>query len=159
VAAHQTNGNIDAIGFGPSTVRMTGGTLQFAVSGALANAISIDSGTATISAGGQTVNLDGNVSLTANTTLQFGTPGGTGALLLSHAGAVDATARLVIAGGTVKDNGGGALYGITFFTASTTVNAGATLDFNNSVSQAIHNLNGGGVVKMGDAGNNLTLLV
>jgi autotransporter-associated beta strand protein len=145
--------------FGSSTVRMTGGTVQFAVSSSFTNAISIDSGTPTISAGGQTVNLDGSISLAANTTLQFGKPGDTGALLLSNAGSVDPTARLVIAGGTVQDNGGGAITGITFFTASTTVNAGATLDFNNSFNQAIRNLNGGGLVKMGDAGNNLNLFI
>ena len=40
------------------------------------------------------------------------------------------------------------------------MNAGATLDFNNSFNQAIRNLNGGGNVKMGNAaGDNLTLLV
>ncbi len=65
-----------------------------------------------------------------------------------------------MAGGTLKDGGGGALTGLTFFAASTTVNSGATLDFNNSFNQAIRNLNGGGNVKMGNAaGDNLTLFV
>jgi hypothetical protein len=60
----------------------------------------------------------------------------------------------------LKDGGGGVITGMTFFAGSTTVNSGATLDFNDSFNQAIRNLNGGGNVRMGDAaGNNLTLFV
>jgi autotransporter-associated beta strand protein len=159
VAAHQTAGNIDALGVPTSAITMTGGTLQFAVNGALANAITLASGTGTISAGSKTVTINGALSANANTVLQLGKSGDTGALVLVGAGGTaDATAALVIAGGTVRDGGSAGITSLTFSAASTTVNAGATLDFNDSNNQAIHNLNGAGSVKMGNAaGDFLTL--
>jgi autotransporter-associated beta strand protein len=164
VAAHASAGTIDALGTGP--VFMTGGALQFSVDGTFNNSITVNSlsppdpATGVISAGSHSVELTNAVSIGPSATLQFGKAGDTGTLLLSGTGGtVDPTAVVVVAGGTLKDNGNGAITGLTFSASSTTVNAGATLDFNDSFNQAIRNLNGGGNVRMGDAGNNLTLYV
>jgi hypothetical protein len=58
----------------------------------------------------------------------------------------------VIAGGTVQDGGAAGITSLTVSAASTTVNAGATLDFNDSSNQAIHNLQGNGSVVTGTVG-------
>ena len=163
VAAHATGNNIDALGlFTGAPITMKGGALKFAVDGSLASDITVSSGAATISAGTRSVELAGNVTLGANTTLQFGNAGDTGVLSLSgSANTADPTAAIVIAGGTVVDKGSAVVWPITsltFSAASTTVNAGATLDFNDSTNQAIHNLNGTGIVKTGDTGTNLLSL-
>jgi autotransporter-associated beta strand protein len=165
VAVHATAGTIDALGTAPVT--MTGGTLQFGVDGTFNNSITVsslsppDPGTGIISAGAQSVELAGAISIGPSATLQFGKAGDTGTLLLSGAGnTADPAAVIVVAGGTLKDNGNAAITSLTFSAASTRVDAGATLDFNDSTNQAIRNLNGGGNVRMGDAvGNNLTLFV
>jgi len=161
VAAHATSNSIDALGFFTSPVTMTGGTLQFAVDGSLANGITVSSGAATISAGAQNVGLAGAITLNPGATLQFAKAGDTGVLTLSGGGSTaDATSAVVIAGGTVRDGGNAAITSLTFSAASTTVNVGATLDFDGSTNQAIRNLNGGGIVKTGAAGGNqLTLFV
>ena len=143
LAAHlDGGGNIDALGTG--NITLDGGALKFGVSGTLQNAIAFsDNKTSIVSAGSQSVELSNSVSLGAGATAQFGAAGDTGTITLSGAGgSVDTTAALVVAGGTLKDGGNAALTGLTFFTASTTVSAGAVLDFNDSNNQAIRNLAG-----------------
>ncbi len=158
VASHAAAGTIDALGTGPVT--MTGGTLQFGANGTLNNSVTVSSGTGIISASTHNVDLASTVTVNPASTIQFGKAGDTGTILLSGSSSADATSSVIVGGGTLKDGGGGVLTGLTFFAASTTVNSGATLDFNNSFNQAIRNLNGGGNVKMGNAaGNNLTLFV
>ena len=158
VASHAAAGTIDALGTG--AVTMTGGTLQFSVNGQLINDIAINSGTGVISATTHNVQLADTVTVNPASTVQFGKAGDTGTITLTGSSLADVTSSVVVAGGTLKDGGVGAITGLTFFAASTTVNSGATLDFNNSFSQAIRNLNGGGNVKMGNAaGDNLTLFV
>ena len=63
-------------------------------------------------------------------------------------GAADPTASIVVAGGTLKDFQDQLSF-VTAGASSTTVNAGATLDFNNSVIQVINNLKGDGNVVTG----------
>lgn len=97
IAAHATAGTIDALGTAPVT--MTGGALQFGVDGTFNNAITVNSGTGIISAASHSVELASSVTLSANTTLQFGKAGDTGTLLLSGSvGPVDSTNAIVVAG-------------------------------------------------------------
>jgi len=153
-AAHKTAGTIDALGSGPVT--LDGGTLRVTVTGNLQNSITFnDAKTSTLSAAnGKNVTLTNasTVTLGLNTVAQFGSLTDTGTVTFGAAAVVDPTAAVVVAGGTLKDLNN-SLVGLTFSAASTTVNAGATLDFNNSSNQAIHNLMGAGTVDTGNANN------
>ena len=161
VAAHKTAGTIDALGSG--AVTLDGGTLRVNVTGNLQNSITFnDAKTSTLSAAsGKNVTLTNasTVTLGLNTVAQFGSLTDTGTVTFGAGTAVDPTAAVVVAGGTLKDLNN-SLVGLTFSAASTTVNAGATLDFNNSTNQAIHNLLGAGTVDTGNANNlHLSLIV
>jgi fibronectin-binding autotransporter adhesin len=161
VAAHKTAGTIDALGSGPVT--LDGGTLRVSVTGDLQNSITFnDAKTSTLSAAsGKNVTLTNasTVTLGLNTVAQFGSLTDTGTVIFGAGTAIDPTAAVVVAGGTLKDLNN-SLVGLTFSAASTTVNAGATLDFNNSTNQAIHNLLGAGTVDTGNANNlHLSLIV
>ena len=151
-AGHQTGGTIDALGSGDVT--LDGGTLRADVSGQLPNTLTFNGGkTSTLSAAaGQQLEINNSLTVNANAVAQFGSVTDTGTVLLSGAPSIDPTASVVVAGGTLKDGGGAALTGLTFSAASTTVNAGAVLDFNDSGNQAIHNLQGTGSVVTGTVG-------
>ena len=157
VANSANGGAIDALGTGG--VVLDGGTLGFGVSGALNNSVTFnDNKTSTISAGSQTVSLDNGLTLGPNATAQFGKAGDTGTIIVNTSPSADTTNKVIVAGGNLQDSGDN-LVGLTFF-ASTQVNAGATLDFNDSNNQAIRNLTGAGTVSMGTlAGSFLTLYV
>ena len=152
-AAHETGGVVDAIGTG--AVTLDGGKLRVDVTADLQNSITFNANkTSTLSAAtGQTVTLTnaGTVTLGANAVAQFGATGETGTIVYGAGSAIDPTASVVVAGGTLRDNAD-SLVGLTFAAASTTVNAGAVLDFNDSANQAIHNLQGSGSVVTGTVG-------
>ena len=155
VAAHQTGGVIDALG--PGNITLDGGTLRTTVSGSFTQSITFnDNKTSILSAGAQSVSLDGTVLLGPNATAQFGLAGDTGTFILNSSPSADTTNKVIVAGGTLKD-GGDTLSGLTFF-ASTAVNAGATLDFNDSSNQAIRNLTGAGSVVTGTVGGTFLTL-
>jgi autotransporter-associated beta strand protein len=161
VAAHKTGGIIDALG--PGTVTLSGGTLLVSINGDLQNAVTFahDTTSTLSAASGKTLTLTNasTVTLGANAIAQFGSPTDNGTVIFGAGATVDPTASVVVAGGTLKDLNN-SLVGLTFSAASTTVNAGATLDFNNSFNQAIHNLLGAGTVDTGSANNlHLTLIV
>jgi outer membrane autotransporter protein len=159
-AASQTAGVIDALGSG--TVNLDGGKLRATVSGDLQNAVTFaDNKTSVLSAAtGQQVNVVSSPVLGPGSTAQFGATGDTGTVVLSGGGSADATSKVVVAGGTLKDGGNASITSLTFFAASTTVNAGAVLDFNDSFNQAIRNLKGAGSVVTGSVGGTmLTLFV
>ena len=152
IVANSVNaGTVDALGFG--NVTMDGGKLRVDVTGDVQNSITFNaSKTSTLSAAaGQTVTLVNSVTLAANATAQFGSATDTGTIVYAAGATVDPTASVVVAGGRLKDSGS-SLVGLTFAAASTTVNAGAVLDFDDAFNQAIHNLKGNGSVVTGVLG-------
>gem|GEM_PF-723653 len=152
VVANSVNaGTVDALGTG--AVKLDGGALRFGVSGALNNSVTFNANkTSTLSAAtGQTVTLTNSVTLGANAVAQFGSTTDTGTLVYAAGASADPTASVVVAGGTLKDSGS-SLVGLTFDAASTTVNAGAVLDFDDAFNQAIRNLKGNGSVVTGTVG-------
>jgi autotransporter-associated beta strand protein len=152
IAAHASGGVIDALGAGGG-VLLDGGTLRAGVDGILSSAIIFnDNKTSTFSPGTQTVTVNAPITLNSNSVARFGKSGDTGTLVLSGGGTADSTSAVVIAGGTVRDGGNASITSLTFSAGSTTVSAGATLDFNDSFNQAIHNLKGGGNVVTGTVG-------
>ena len=150
-AANQTAGVVNAIGTG--AVTLDGGKLRVDVTADLQNPITFNANkTSTLSAAtGQTVTLTNFVTLGANAVAQFGAATDTGTIIYQAGTSADPTASIVVAGGTMRDSGN-SLVGLTFDTASTTVNAGAVLDFNDSSNQAIRNLKGNGSVITGTVG-------
>ena len=156
VAAHQTAGVIDALG--PGNITLDGGTLRATVSGSFTQSITFnDNKTSILAAGAQTVSLGGTVFLGANATAQFGLAGDTGTFIVRRRPpAGPDRGKVIVAGGNLQD-GGDTLSGLTFF-ASTAVNAGATLDFNDSNNQAIRNLTGAGSVVTGTVGGTFLTL-
>jgi autotransporter-associated beta strand protein len=159
VANHVDGGTgiIDALG--PGNITLDGGTLRATVSGSFLNLITFnDDKTSVLSAGSQTVSIDGGLFLGSNAVAQFGVAGDTGTIIVNTAPSADTTNKVVVAGGTLKDSND-TLVGLTYF-ASTQVNAGATLDFNDSGNQAIRNLTGAGNVVTGTSSSSfLTLFV
>jgi autotransporter-associated beta strand protein len=159
-AAHASGGTIDALSSGAITINSSG-ALRSSVNGTLGNGITFnDSSLGTLSAAaGTTLTLTGGIFLNPDSVTTFGTPADTGTVLMNPSGiSPSATASVVVGGGTLRAGSfqlGSALGTIQ----STTVNAGATLDFND-FSAAIHNLAGAGSVATGTLGNtNLTLAV
>jgi len=173
-------GRIDALGSGP--VILDGGGLRTSVTGYLATDILFNSNkTSTISAstgttltiGGDpglpgdpfassTGNLPARIVIGPNAVAQFGTATDTGTIQIGASSTIrpfdiDPSSHIVVAGGTLRDLND-QLAILTFFAASTTVNAGATLDFNGATVQVINNLGGSGNVMMGtNAGGPLQL--
>lgn len=155
-------GRIDALGTGP--VILDGGGLRAGVSGWLATDILFNSGkTSTLSAAaGTTLTIGGDVSIGnqparivigPNAVAQFGTATDTGVILVGMSSTispfdVDPSSSIVVAGGTLRDFQD-QLSSLTFAARSITVNAGATLDFNDSVIQTVNNLGGNGNVMTG----------
>jgi uncharacterized repeat protein (TIGR01451 family) len=166
VAAHATAGAIDALGAGDIT--MNGGALRSTVTGTFANKLLFNDNTASVvsAAPGQTLAFvtSGQVvppfapSFGDGSTATFGSPTDTGTVVISSdANTVFATAKIVVAGGTLRD-GNGILGNATSFIISTTVNAGAVLDMNDQ-GPGIHILLGAGTVSTGtNAASTLFLL-
>jgi autotransporter-associated beta strand protein len=162
VAGHQTAGIIDALGTG--NITMNGGALSSAVTGTFNNNLIFSAGMSSVvsAAAGVTATFGPNggasfVSVGANSIATFGSPTDTGTVVISSGFSnVDATAQIVVAGGTLKD-GNGTLGNATTSIASTTVNAGATLDMNDQ-APVIHNLLGAGTVITGTSAATTLLL-
>jgi autotransporter-associated beta strand protein len=153
VAAHQTVNTIDALGTG--NITMNGGALRSTVTGWFNNNLIFSANTSSVvsAAAGQTATFGPNggasfVTFANNSIATFGSATDTGTVVISSGfNNIFATARIVVAGGTLRD-GNGKLGNATSFIESTTVNAGATLDMNDR-ADAIHNLLGAGTVITG----------
>jgi outer membrane autotransporter protein len=167
--AHVTQGIFDAAGFG--SIGLGGATLRTFGSGDLDNGITSNPNTAnsiiaatgttvtigvppcsgTCSVGGLLIHFSGlGLTLGAGsvTTFGSGSPGDAGTIVLPRASTGSSTARVVIAGGTVAiqgsfDNTANVILGSI---RSTTVNVGATLEFNSFPGASVNNLNGSGNV-------------
>ena len=151
-------------GVGLGAVTLDGGKLVTTSTGSLANDLTFaDSKTSILAAAtGTTLTLGGNAStgnfntainIGAGATAQFGSASETGTIVVGRSalisfGSVDPTASIVVAGGTLQDFQDQLSF-LTAGAASTTVNAGATLDFNDSVIQFVNNLKGAGNVLTG----------
>jgi autotransporter-associated beta strand protein len=164
VAAHQTGGTIDALSSGDIT--MNGGTLRTTVTGTYNNNLIFNANTSsTVSAAaGQTVTFGSNggaafTTFGANSTATFGSPTDTGAIVIASTlfPTADPTANVVVAGGTLRD-GNGSLGDALGNMLSTTVNAGATLDFNDQ-ADVVNNLQGAGLVLTGTSAATTLLLL
>ena len=166
------NNLYDAVGTG--NVTLDGGTLLGAITGSLAKDVTFNAGkTSTIAAAaGATLTIGGDPGTTgnqnarlivgANAVAQFGSATDTGVVRIgasSNISLLDVhlTAQLVVAGGTLRDLQD-QLFNLTSAVGRTTVNAGATLDFNDSFQQVLVNLNGAGSVTSG-AGSASTLTI
>jgi autotransporter-associated beta strand protein len=158
-AAHASAGSIDALGTG--TVTLNGGTLRATVSGALANDLTFaDSTSSTLSAAAGTTLIlgsgsTGNLTFGTNATATFGSTTDTGTIVVGQLNSINpptfpSTYSVVVAGGTLQD-ANDLLAQLLFSADKVTVNAGATIDFNDSALQFITNLNGSGNVKTGSA--------
>src|ERR1700710_2504821 len=143
-ANHATGGDIDT--FGSGTIDLKGGGLRSDVTANLQNGISFADNTTSVlsAASGQTLTLPNSVGLGVNAVAQFATATDPGPILYGAFTTSNPTSSVVVAGGRLKDLNDN-LVGLTF-QASTTVNAGAVLDFNDSGNQAIRNLQGNGSV-------------
>ncbi len=145
-------------------VTLDGGTLLTTTTGSLANDLTFAANkTSTLAAAtGTTLTLGGdagtgnfptNLFIDPGAVAQFGSATDTGTIMIGRSslisfGAADPTASIVVAGGTLKDFQDQLSF-VTAGASSTTVNAGATLDFNDSVIQVINNLKGDGNVVTG----------
>ena len=150
------------VGLGPVT--LDGGTLLTTTTGSLANDLTFAANkTSTLAAAtGTTLTLGGdagtgnfptNLFIGPGAVAQFGSATDTGTIMIGRSslisfGAADPTASIVVAGGTLKDFQDQLSF-VTAGASSTTVNAGATLDFNDLVIQVINNLKGDGNVVTG----------
>lgn len=156
VAAHATAGAIDALGSGDIT--MNGGALRATVTGTFTNNLIFNDNTASVvsAAPAQTLTFGPNggasfITLGDGSTATFGSPTDTGTVVISSDfNNIFASARIIVAGGTLRD-GNGTLGNATSFITSTTVNAVTILDMNDQ-TDGIHNLLGAGTVIIGTNG-------
>jgi fibronectin-binding autotransporter adhesin len=148
-AAHVSGGAIDALSSGGITINSLG-ALRSSVNGTLGNTITFnDSSTGTLSAAaGTTLTLTGGIFLNPDSITTFGTPTDTGTVLMNPLGISPSTTASVVVGGGILRAGSNQLAGALGVTQSTTVNAGATLDFADFTA-AVHNLQGAGSVMTG----------
>ena len=155
-------------GLGLGAVALDGGKLQTTVTGSLANDLTFNANKTSIlaAAAGTTLTLGGdpnisgntatNFTLGANAVAQFGTATDTGTIRIgasSNTPTIDFSSSVVVAGGKLQDFQDG-LWQVLSGVNSLTINAGATVDYNNSASQVIVNLNGAGSLASGTAGTN-----
>jgi autotransporter-associated beta strand protein len=132
---------------------MSGGALRSTVSGTLANNLAFATGaTGTITAAtGQSVTLTGGVSFSSGSVARFGSPSDTGTILFQPSSAtISLSAAIEVNGSTLRALS--PLLGfVTGAIASTSVSAGATLDFNDQLP-----FPGAGVTSLSGAGRVLT---
>jgi fibronectin-binding autotransporter adhesin len=130
---------------GTGDVKLNGGKLLTTSSLTLSNYNNVGLGaTATISAAnGTTLTHIGQLDMSANATVVFGDAGNAGTVLLDGGGSVNVSSALRVAGGTLQ-GGSNDLSRYTSYMASTTVDAGATLQY--FTTGAIKNLQGAGTV-------------
>ena len=152
-------GAISALGAG-NTVVLGGGELLSLVSGTVAGNIVSDAHHTNViaAASGKTFTLDpdGGASFIAfapGTTTVFGSPTDDGTVVVASAHEFTSpNARVVVAGGTLRSGGNITLSDALGSMRSTTVDAGATLDFSPAPLAVVNNLAGAGVVELGDKG-------
>jgi len=154
-------GTGDLLALQPAIV-MNGGTLRSVVTTTLTNALSFEANkTSGVSAAaGQTLTFDATstINLGAGSIVVVGSAIDTGTVVVTAtAGTIDPTAGLVVAGGTLRA-GNGMLGDALDDIASTTIEAGATLDFDDQLAQ-IHNLKGDGTVRIGVSGASTLILL
>ncbi len=149
---------------GDGLLTMGGGTLRTTATGTLVNDIVFAAGTTSTlaAATGTTMTIGSPVSnfkLDTGATAVFGSPTDNGVILFSSLffPDVEPTSAVVVAGGTLQDNQNN-LWQLLGFTGSVTVNAGATIDYNDSTFQIINNLSGAGTVATGPTGTNQLVL-
>ena len=154
-------GNISGAGTG--TVTLNGGTLRSTVTGTLTNDVTFgDGSTAAITAAaGQTLTIAApnfTFGSAAGANGHFGSATDTGTIVLgSTATTANTTSNIFVDGGTLRA-ANGSLTSITSVVSSTTVAAGATLDYNDQAAQ-VRNLQGAGTVRTGaNAATTLELL-
>src|SRR5262249_14261244 len=137
--------NAKAVGTG--TVTLFAGTeLRTTGTFTLTNTLEFPAGqSATLSTNG-TLTTVGGIGVPAHTNVTFGSPGNAGTILPSNDMAIDTTATVTVAYGTLGN--GGWLGEITGNATTTTVNAGATVDIHDQ-SLTIRGLLGSGAVKLG----------
>ena len=140
--------NIDAVGTGLQ-LTLSGGTLRSTVSGSLTHVITFQSGTtSTLSAAaGTTLTLPFSMGM-LGATAQFGSVTDTGIIEFAGTLVVGPGSTMLINGGTARDISG-ALTGFTLNAQTTTVAAGATLDFNDRPGAGVRSLHGAGTVLTG----------
>jgi len=139
-----TNGN--ALGTGG--VVMNGGRLSATQTLALANDVTFNAAAAVTAATGSTFSLTGNLFFNPDSVTTFGSSIDAGTILFNPASvSASATAAVVVGGGTLSA-GSNELGNLLDATQSTTVNAGATVAFNDFFA-AIRNLAGAGTVNIG----------
>jgi autotransporter-associated beta strand protein len=145
-ASHATAGAIDA--FGTNNITMNGGMLRSTVSGQIANNIGFANGaTSTFSAAtANTVTTTGFLTFSDNSVARFGSATDTGTIVIGLPGGIfiSSSSQLEVNGGTLRSGAGSSfLSSLTGANASTTIAAGATLDFNDQMSPAL-----GGISKL-----------
>ena len=141
----------DASALGTDDINIEGGSLHFNVSAALENNLGFfDGKTGTVTAApGQIVEFGPSflgtfVGIDADSTAVFGSSTATGTILINtDFGSSHPDGRVVVAGGTLGGDIG--LVMLLASAASTTVEAGATLDLNGPIAY-VHNLKGSGSV-------------
>jgi autotransporter-associated beta strand protein len=147
--------NIDALGSGTAVIN-AGGSLRSSVSGNLGNELNFTgAGTSILGAAtGTTLTLGSGLEFGDGNTAQFGTATDTGIVVVGPGSfTISTTANIAVGGGTLQAAAGETrLSSLTFTAASTTVNAGAVLDFNDTTtasSGGVRNLLGAGTVNIG----------
>lgn len=147
--------NIDALGTGTAVIN-AGGALRSTVTGDLGNQINFSgAGTSILSAAaGTTLTLGSRLEFGDGNTAQFGTATDSGTVVVGPGSfTISTTANIAVGGGTLQAaTGETRLSSLTFTAASTTVNAGAALDFNDTTtatSGGVRSLLGAGTVNIG----------
>ncbi|MEO8024683.1 autotransporter domain-containing protein, partial [Polaromonas sp.] len=139
-----------ASALGTGNITLGGGQLTSTTSMTVANALSVSGGTTgtVAAAAGTTLSISASINLAASSTLRVGDAVNNGVVTLSGPGVVAVpSANLLVAGGTLRA-GSAALGSITSSVASTTINAGATLDFSGpNLSSVVNNLQGAGTLR------------
>ncbi len=159
LAISSVNGSNEFDGMGSGDVFLDGGTLRTMVTGALVNPVEFFDGSTSrlVAAPGTVQTVAFALAINDNATAIFGSPADNGTILIDAPAFAASTSSVIVAGGTLQD-AQGYLAILLLDTSSVTVNAGATIDFNNSPFQGINNLNGAGNVMTGTAGNGFLLL-
>ncbi|MBS0249256.1 MAG: hypothetical protein JSR61_21795, partial [Proteobacteria bacterium] len=155
-------------GLGLGAVTLAGGELLTTTTGSLANDLSFANNKTSIlaAATGTTLTLGGDPNISGNTAtnftvgsnavIQFGTTSDTGTIRYgasSQQATINGLSSVVIGGGRLQDFQD-SLWWLLANVTSLTVNAGATLDYNDSTNQVIVNLSGAGSVISGSTGSN-----